>query len=687
MANKPASTMVRYCGEVVGDTYCNAKLKRSVSKVNGHYEGVCPRCGRFYLNYNSCSIEPKTGIPRASQITAAKNRAMLLDTEIVRLRATHTGTVEELTATAQKNVAYASAKKVKNSKDSTPVKVKDKSKGKPTDNGKGKNKATKKKTVKRTATSKRSANKAPTVTQDCEIAWDDISDAVAGLDAPSAVAESSYTPYNIPSEDSCEGIEWDKMPEVVSEAPVQTPDLPDTTQANGKFFTRARHNGEDEDFPDILEDVEYETVVLKQPEPINPGSLDAKIDSAWTDVFVSKHNLTASQVKELLLAESALLKIEKFKLDGINFNTAGLDEDTILEQIREKSIMSLMLCGKTSTQNEVDASRAAKIKRDAEVQKAKEEYLVKSVTAAQGLSYNFLSGVMTEEQADEFMRYGLISKKNLKKVPPTPERLYDIVNRKRILASMGKPTTKEIELEVVVEYNDVWKSICSDICNKEFGEHSYWIAAGTSWFIPEYVDDVIKTGFASGLSVVPMVTLCELKAMFEKAHGYLNDMEFLAHSPKAMRDSIERFTMFNAAYSAIYDGATPIFKPKAIETPRYTWEAYMQSDVVVILLPETGLVAGGLAMLGELLRGRAMARKSTILVSTTSMKRLNELNAGLVPALFGQNGIAIVASTEVGPKTYLDTSTYVYYTIHDDRTTKASAVQQRKKRIENNNKL
>ena len=109
-----------------------------------------------------------------------------------------------------------------------------------------------------------------------------------------------------------------------------------------------------------------------------------------------------------------------------------------------------------------------------------------------------------------------------------------------------------------------------------------------------------------------MITLGELKSLYERAHGYLNTLEFLAHSPKAIRDSIERFTLFNEAYKAIYEGATPMFKPKDVEPPKFTWESYAQSDVVIIQLPETGLVAGGYKY--ELLRTRALTRKATILV-------------------------------------------------------------------------
>ena len=105
------SAKVRYCGEVVGDTYCNAILIRSKYKVNGHYEGVCPQCGRYYLSYGSCSSEAKTSLPRLSLLTTSKNRASALEAEVARLVASkHKGTFAELRALAQKTLAYASSK-------------------------------------------------------------------------------------------------------------------------------------------------------------------------------------------------------------------------------------------------------------------------------------------------------------------------------------------------------------------------------------------------------------------------------------------------------------------------------------------------------------------------------------------------------------------------------------------------
>jgi len=687
MASKPVSTMVRYCGSVVDGGYCNAELLRSDGKIDGHYEGTCPDCGSFYTNYNGRPKEPKTGEPSASQITAAKNKAQQVKDEMAKLRKTYKDASEyELTVIACKNLAYeakAQRKAANMAKAKTRGVVSKASTTKKKAEPKAKTKTTTKPKTKTTTKAKSTQDTKP---KKPKLTSADIDSTVLMevLIEDGVLAELDEVLQETKAEEpSYDEIVWDSMPDdLLSFMPQQS------VPTGGQFFGGSfeKRMAEEDEFPDILEEVEYETVVIKQPEPINKGLSDDLIDEMWSDIFVKKHNLTAAQVKQLLSEETARLRSEKFILDDINFNPNKLSEDVILEQIRNDSLSSLMVCGKTKTQATVDEARRIKIERDVKIQQMNAEGLIKSREANKGLPYNFMSGVMTEDQTEEFMGFGIITKRNLKKVPPSPERLHSVVNRARIMSTVSKGVTKEIELETVIEYDELWKKICSDICNKEYGEHSYWIATGTDWFIMEYVNDVIKTAFATGLSVVPMVNLGELKEIFDKSHGYLNDMEFLANSPRAMRDSIERFTMFNAAYSAIYEGAVSIYKPKPLEHPRYTWGAYMQSDIVVVQLPEVGLVAGGIVVLGELLRDRAISGKSTILISTSSLKRLNELNTGLVPALFGQNGITVIPSKDVRPDTYLSPNTYIYHSTLEDKVTRASSVQKTKRKIEAKNK-
>lgn len=108
----------------------------------------------------------------------------------------------------------------------------------------------------------------------------------------------------------------------------------------GKSFFSKR-NPADEEFPDIIEEVEFETVVLKEPEPFNQGISDDEVESMWTDALAKKHNLTVDQVKTLLSEESARLKVENYKLDGIDFNPKKLSDEAILAEIRDNSLTSL----------------------------------------------------------------------------------------------------------------------------------------------------------------------------------------------------------------------------------------------------------------------------------------------------------------------------------------------------------
>ena len=718
----------RYCSEVVDGEYCNGVVVKSGLVHNKNSECYCTKCGRYYFKYTGRPREPKEGTPNDKLIEQAAQRDKELGAEIKRLKAEgFIGDEFTLRRQAHKNISYATRKE-------TPSLVTEDDKALPagtvvapassdeiTDadfaglDGLENNDAYGVETLEGLGDLDEldftdALNSVEPMAEEFNEA--DIMAALDELDLPGDSVELIDTDsigLELIDElndalgfgDIEDGIVWDSLDVPVAETPAvevlseqeaekieqseETKTSPTATVGEGmSFFMQKRLL--DEEFPDIIEEVELETVVLKEPEPFTAGIADDEIDAMWTDVLVEKHKLTADDVKRLLVEESARLKVENFTLEDINFNPNNLAEDVILAEIRDKSITSLMLNGKPHTQLEIDKAREIRAKREADKQKAREEYIAKSMLAKKGLSFHFLSGEMTPEQVEEFLKYGLIDKKHLNKRPPSVERLHSIVNRKRILDSMGTPSQIEIPIEVVDDYVKMWESIAASICNKEYGEHSYWIAAGTSWAIPEFVDDIIKTGFATGLSVTPMITLGELKTLYERAHGYLNTLEFLAHSPKAMRDSIERFTMFNEAYKAVYEGATPMYKPKDVEPPKFTWESYAQSDIVIIQLPEVGLVTGGLAMLGELLRTRALARKSTILISTASMQKLTESNAGLVPALFGLNGISIVDAKDVNPGAYLDASTYLYYSIYDDGVKKGSTVQRRKSDIEAKNK-
>ena len=98
------------------------------------------------------------------------------------------------------------------------------------------------------------------------------------------------------------------------------------------FFTQRRVV--EEEFPDIIEEVELETVVLKEPEPFTQGISDEEVEAMWTDVLAKKHKLTADDVKRLLVEESARLKVENYVLDDIDFNPKKLPEEVILAEIR-----------------------------------------------------------------------------------------------------------------------------------------------------------------------------------------------------------------------------------------------------------------------------------------------------------------------------------------------------------------
>jgi len=731
----------RYCLEVVNGEYCNGVVVKSGIVHNKNSECYCTKCGRYYFKYTGRPIEPKEGTPTDKQIERATQREQELSVEMNRLRAEgFIGDEFTLRRQAHKNFAYAVRSEVPTlvtEDDKVLFGGKDEATEPATtpeiteDDFVGLENLDKQTAYGGMDTFDDFGDLAELEFPDMENVVEPMQDNIEGefdtddilqaLDMAGTPDTDAVEPVNLDNalidelnealglgENQEDGgdIVWDSLEvpeeqqpaealseveaepaEVLSEVEAEPAEqeTPKAKVGGGmSFFTQRR--AVEEEFPDIIEEVELETVVLKEPEPFTQGISDEEVEAMWTDVLAKKHKLTADDVKRLLVEESARLKVENYVLDDIDFNPKKLPEEVILAEIRDKSLTSLMLSGKTHTQVEIDKAREIRAKREAEVQKAREEYIAKSAMAKKGLPFHFLSGEMTPEQVEEFLKFGLIDKKHLDKRPPSAERLHSIVNRKRILDSMGTPSQVEIPMEVVDDYVKMWESIVASICNKEFGEHSYWIAAGTSWAIPEFVDDVIKTAFATGLSVTPMITLGELKSLYERAHGYLNTLEFLAHSPKAIRDSIERFTLFNEAYKAIYEGATPMFKPKDVEPPKFTWESYAQSDVVIIQLPETGLVTGGLAMLSELLRTRALTRKATILISTASMQKLTELNAGLVPALFGLNGIAIVDAKEVNPGTYLDPSTYVYYSVYDDGVKVGSAVQRRKRNVEAKNK-
>jgi hypothetical protein len=218
----------------------------------------------------------------------------------------------------------------------------------------------------------------------------------------------------------------------------------------------------------------------------------------------------------------------------------------------------------------------------------------------------------------------------------------------------------------VSEYHDLWKSICSDICNQEYGEHSYWIAAGAKWCIAEYSAEVIRTAFASGLTVAPPVSLDQLRKIHDKSRQHLNDLEFLYNSPRAVRDSYEQFMIFNQAYRMVYANETCAYKPKPLPLYQFSWSNYAESDIVIVTLPNTGLSVGGLIALVELLNARSLLNLATILVSTVSVQKLNELNTSLMPELAYNTGLTLTSRKDRKNLGCAGVNYFLYFSIYAD---------------------
>lgn len=426
---------------------------------------------------------------------------------------------------------------------------------------------------------------------------------------------------------------------------------------------------------DGIETLELETVYEAAPE-IHPVDDLADLWTGKPDSF----GLTLADVQKVLSAEAARLVASKFILGGIDFNPSHLPEKEALAAVRAASISSLMFIGKTSTQSEVDDTRKGEEARAA-AQAAKSE-LVRSEHAQYRLSFSFASGEMTEEQTKEFCSVDLIPKNLVKSAPPSPERLFKIVTAEQLSKSLSSKITNNFTQETVTEYVDFWRSVCSAICNDEFGGNSYWIAAGGNWSIGAYAAEVIKTAFAAGLSVTPMASLEQLCAVFERSHNYLNDLEFIHNAPRNMRDTLEQFSMFNQAYRAIYEGGIAAYKPKPVPPYRFTWRAYTESDLVIVTLPSVGLVTGGAAVLTELLTARSIAGLATIVVSTRSLVELNELNAGFIPEVFSKAGISLISRKDTRTAEDTGTHNFIYFSVHGDAPERGSAVQRKTRRIE-----
>jgi hypothetical protein len=403
------------------------------------------------------------------------------------------------------------------------------------------------------------------------------------------------------------------------------------------------------------------------------------IDGLWSDDAADVHGLRLSDVVAALSDEAERLTSSGFMLGGIDFNPLKLPEASILSGIRARSIQALALRGVTHTQLEIDDLRRGERER-AEAEAAASD-LTRSTCAPHCLSYHFASGVMTEQQTNEFTNTGILTKKFLNSSPPSPERLYTTVTAARVSDSVSRKSGTKVTRERVAEYDDFWRGICSEMCNSEFGRVSYWVASGSEWAIGEYAAETLKTAYACGLSITPLITVEQLRVLFERSHGYLNDLEFLHDSPRTMRDTLEQFSYFNSAYKAIYEGAIAAFKPKQLPPYRFTYRAYAESDVVIITLPRVGLIAGGAHVLTELITARSVAGLATIIVSTSSVRELNELNAGFIPEFFGKSGAALVARKDAALAENSSVCNYVYFSVYGDASERGSAVQRSARRI------
>ncbi|GHU92838.1 hypothetical protein FACS1894208_00850 [Clostridia bacterium] len=396
------------------------------------------------------------------------------------------------------------------------------------------------------------------------------------------------------------------------------------------------------------------------------------LDGLWFADTPDTFGLTIKDAAKLLFDEAQRLSVSRFVIGGVEFNPQNLREDDVLADVRRRSINSLMATGKTYTQTELDGARQ-------KVEACKPVTgLAQSTQIPTCRSYAFTSGVMTDVQAGEFEAAGVLPAKYKDSSPPSPEWLYKAVSAGRLAAGLTHRRKSNFTLEVVAEYDSFWKNICSEMCCKEFGRRSYWIAAGSDWAIGEYASEILKTGFACGLSITPVVSLSQLRAIFERSHGYLNDLEFLSNSPRTTRDAVERFTCFNQAYHAIYEGAVTAYKPKPLSPYRFTYRAYTESDVVIVTLPRVGLVAGGAHVLTELINARNLMGLSTIIVSTCSVRELNELNAGFIREIFDKSGASLIKQSEAGFFDNLRVNNYVYFSIFGDASERGGSAVQKK---------
>jgi hypothetical protein len=406
---------------------------------------------------------------------------------------------------------------------------------------------------------------------------------------------------------------------------------------------------------------------------------DTDVGGLWSDTIRDVFGLHKKDVIELLSEEADRLTSANFILYGIDFNPQNLSNDDALADIRARSIQALALRGVTYTQTEIDNVRNGE--RERTVSEVFAPDPVRSGSAPFCLCYHFASGVMTPQQTEEFESSGVLSDKFLHSSPPTTERLYNVVKANRFADDIARKLKNKFTRGCVTDYDEFWRGICSEICNLEYGCRSYWIASGSEWAIGEYAAEVIKTAYACGLSVTPVISLEQLRALFERSHNYLNDLEFIHESPGNIRDTLEQFSYFNSAYRAIYEGAVTAYKPKPPPPYRFTFRAYTESDVVIVTLPSVGLIAGGAHVLTELIKSRSVAGLATILVSTSSVRELNELNAGFIPEFFSKSGASLIARKDATLPENISVCSYVYFSIYGDASERGSAVQTKTRRI------
>jgi hypothetical protein len=414
-----------------------------------------------------------------------------------------------------------------------------------------------------------------------------------------------------------------------------------------------------EDLEDLVFPVVYEIV----PESRLAEEKQIETKLPW-DETKDKFGHDINDITKLLDDEARRLVRHKFRLSGINFNALGEDEATALMRVRKQSELHLQVQGKTYTKLETE--KEEKRKAEAKAKEAASRANDSALSAAQG---------------EELVTLGVIRRAALKKLLPTAETVLNRVSAARLKAELEKYRTT-FTLETVAAYVKFWKDICGTMRNGEFGLNSYWIATGDDWYLEDFKSDVLKTAYATGLSVTPPVLLDQLRAIFDRSHDYLNDLEFLSRSPRNIRDGLERFKVFNEAYRAVNEGGTGMVSQYVRAPYTFSWRAYMESDVVIIQLPNTGLVIGGAAVLMELLSARNALGLATILISTRSVKEMNALNAGFIPEFFDKSRATLISAADAARREDLHTHNFVYFSVWGDDAERESSSKNEKARLE-----